>query len=76
MTSTTAQSTPKARKPAIVFHLFGAVVGVQYPYRKTPDLYIALKGEPVFCAQCKATFPIAEFMAHVNSHDLRNKRTP
>ena len=60
-------------KPVRVFNTGTAFVGVQYPYRKTLDIYVALKGKPVFCAQCKATFPVAEFLRHVESHDRRNK---
>ena len=65
---------PRAMKPPLVFPLFGAAVGVQYPYRKTPDMYIVLKDHPVFCAQCNAEFPIAEFAPHVHSHDRRQKK--
>ena len=64
----------RTRKPALVFSAGTAFVGVQYPYRKTPDLYVVLEGEPVFCAQCEATFPIAEFPRHVESHDRRKKK--
>lgn len=49
----------------------GPMIGVYYPYRKTGDLYVVLKDEPVFCCQCEAKFPIGELPKHVKSHDRR-----
>ena len=60
-------------KPATITQA-GVFVAVQYPYRATPDLYIAIEGYPMFCAQCEATFPVEEFDSHVKEHDLRLRR--
>ena len=60
--------------PVKVQPIIGPLVAVQYPHRKTPDLYVALNGQPVFCAQCSATFPVDEFPAHVQGHDSRRRR--
>lgn len=35
----------------------GPFVFVYYPYRKGPDLYVSMKGHPVFCAQCGREIP-------------------
>lgn len=35
----------------------GPWVLVYYPYRKTPHLYVSLKGHPIFCTQCNQQIP-------------------
>lgn len=62
------------RKRTKIYQLFGPMYGVLYPYRKTPDLYVALDGKPILCASCGAKFEFADFDAHIQSHDKRNKR--
>lgn len=49
---------------------------VQYPYRKTRDLYVSIKGHPVFCCQCEAKFKVKELLAHIRSHDKRKGKAP
>lgn len=49
----------------------GAFILVKYPYRKGQDLYVCIKGFPVFCAQCEAQFPREDFMSHIRGHDRR-----
>ena len=63
------------RKPTQIIDTGTVFVLVQYPYRKTRDLYVVIRGEPIFCAQCEATFDLDGFVVHVESHDRRNKRT-
>lgn len=53
--------------------ILGAMIGVWYPHRKTPDLYVVLEGRPVFCAQCEATFPAEQWPEHILSHDSRRR---
>ena len=59
-----------------------AFVYVQYPYRKTKDLYLSMKDHTVRCIQCRedvvGTEPEAEeesrtlgLIAHVRGHDRR-----
>ena len=57
-----------------VEHILGATLGVWYPNRKRPDLYVSLKDRPMFCARCNTEFPEEELPAHVRSHDPRRKR--
>ena len=52
-------------KPLATITLTGAFVEVQYSYRKTPDLYVAVDGHPVSCCQCEAAFPPEELQAHI-----------
>ena len=58
----------------IITPVMGPMIGVYYPHRKTGDLYVALKGEPVFCCQCEARFPIADLPQHIESHDTRIRK--
>lgn len=58
----------------IITPVMGPMIGVYYPHRKTGDLYVALKGEPVFCCQCEAKFPIADLPQHIESHDTRIRK--
>ena len=58
----------------IITPVMGPMIGVYYPYRKTGDLYVALKDQPVFCCQCKAEFPFSELPQHIDSHDRRRKK--
>ena len=59
----------------IITPVMGPMIGVYYPYRKTGDLYVALKDSPVFCCQCEAEFPIEELPQHIDSHNRRRKKT-
>ena len=58
----------------IITPVMGPMIGVYYPYRKSGDLYVALKGEPVFCCQCEAKFPFEKLSQHIDSHDRRKKK--
>jgi len=58
----------------IITPLLGPMIGVYYPHRKTGDLYVAARGELVFCCQCKAKFPQADFPKHIDSHDTRIRK--
>ena len=58
----------------IITPVMGPMIGVYYPYKKTGDLYVALKGKPVFCCQCKAKFPMKDLPQHIDSHDRRRKK--
>lgn len=62
------------RQPIRVQPIVGPMIGVWYPYRKTPDLYIALDGKPILCTQCEQTFPVEQFTEHIDNHDRRNQR--
>tara|TARA_Y100000310_G_C20676615_1_gene813443 strand:+ start:2382 stop:2633 length:252 start_codon:yes stop_codon:yes gene_type:complete len=55
----------------IVLQQAGAFITVNYPYRRTPDLYVAAKGYPVFCAQCEAKFDHDKILSHIRGHDKR-----
>ncbi len=59
----------------IITPVLGPMVGVYYPHRKTGDLYVALKDEPVFCCQCEAKFPMADLSKHIDSHDTRKRKS-
>ena len=61
----------KGTGKTIITRVMGPMIGVYYPHRKTGDLYVALRGEPVFCCQCEAKFPIADLPKHIESHDTR-----
>lgn len=58
----------------IITPVMGPMIGVYYPYRKTGDLYVALKGEPVFCCQCEEKFPLKDLPGHIDGHDRRKRR--
>jgi len=63
-----------------------ALVYVQYPYRKTKDLYLSMKDKPVACMQCEPSATVEgtdanvadedrllALIAHIRSHDRRKK---
>ena len=58
-------------KPALLYPVFGAMVGVRYPYRKSPDVYLMMEGEPIHCCQCKDNepFPAEQWLDHIRMHD-------
>lgn len=64
----------KGTGKVIIAPLFGPMIGVYYPHRKTGDMYVGLRDHPVKCCQCEAEFPLEELTAHIESHDSRNKR--
>jgi len=64
----------KATGKTIIMPVMGPMIGVYYPYRKTGDLYVVLRGAPVFCCQCEAKFPLKELPQHIDSHDRRRKK--
>ena len=66
----------EAEQKIRVQRIVGPMLGVWYPHRKTPDLYVALDGEPVFCTQCEAKFPMEQLPEHILSHDSRRCRQP
>lgn len=61
-----------------------AFVYVLYPYRKTKDLYIALKRRKIRCTQCSSNIDgtsrgpnvIPRLLAHIRGHDRRKSVTP
>lgn len=57
----------------ILVQFMGPMIGVFYPYRKTGDLYVALRDSPVFCCRCEAQFPLEELPQHIQSHDRRRR---
>ena len=62
-------------KPILFSALTGTMWLVHYPYRKTPDLYVAFKDHPVFCARpkCQADeFPVSDWLTHIRGHDRRH----
>lgn len=60
--------------PVKIFPVLGCLVGVQYPYRKTPDLYVNLRGWTKCCQDgCESLFPSEELAAHIHWHDRRYK---
>ena len=62
-----------------VTRAFGPMVGVYYPYRQTGDLYVIHgdgKESTAYCCQCDQTFPKADFINHVNSHNKKLKKYP
>ena len=64
----------ESMKPITMERLTGTMWLVRYPYRKTPDLYVMVKGPMVFCAQPKcdlAEFPLGDWLTHVRGHDRR-----
>jgi hypothetical protein len=61
----TARALEEPVKPKATATVMGVFLMVKYDYRKTPDLYVAVKGNPVKCCQCEAEFPVAEFQEHV-----------
>jgi len=60
----------------IIARVFGPMVGVYYPYRKTGDLYVAVKEHPVRCCQCDQDVPDDEFLKHVTSHNRLKRKHP
>lgn len=64
----------KTTRKTIITPVMGPMIGVYYPYRKTGDLYVLLKGEPVFCCQCEEKFPLSQLHKHIQSHDRRSKK--
>ena len=60
----------------VIVRLFGPMVGVYYPYRKTGDLYVALKEHPIHCCQCDQDVPDGEFLEHVKSHNREKRKYP
>ena len=64
----------------------GAFLMVVYPHRKTPDLYIAIKGHNTACMQCeegsqeipktkrRSVQSTERLIAHIRTHDRRRKR--
>lgn len=50
-----------------------AMVWVYYPWRKSPEIYIAVAGKPTHCLDCGTDLEEGQgpFLAHVRSHDRR-----
>ncbi len=77
MATKTKQKAPwdiaKESGKTIITPIMGPMIGVYYPYRKTGDLYVVFKGEPVFCCQCDAKFPFKELAEHIDNHNRRKR---
>lgn len=63
-------------KPILLYPLFGAIVGIRYPYRRTPDAYLTVEGYPIHCCQpgCEDSIPANGWLDHIRGHDGRTKR--
>lgn len=63
-------------KPILLHPIFGAMIGVRYPYRSTSDLYVACEGYPIHCSQpgCEDDVPADGWLDHIRKHDRKTKR--
>lgn len=60
-------------KPTAV-QISGPFIFVKYSYRQTPDLYVAMKGHPVYCTQCEEQFGLDKLVSHIAGHDRRKNK--
>lgn len=67
-----------AEGKTVVGRMFGPMVGVYYPYRKSGDLYVAVKGSPIHCCQCEEDLPDdgVSFWAHIQRHNQKPRKYP
>lgn len=68
----------KGTGQVIVTRMFGPIMGVYYPHRKSPDCYVAGPDDVIKCCQeeCGVEFPAGELSDHIDFHDTRKgKRT-
>ena len=63
------------KPPEITLSQWGACTIVRYPHRKTSNMYMALNGCLVFCAQCNAELPdhALAFLEHLVVHAGRSR---
>lgn len=71
----------KGTGEVIVTKMLGPMLGVYYPHKKGPDLYVyeyfgPLGPDMVKCCQpgCDAYFPATELSEHIDLHDTRKRK--
>ena len=55
-----------------IFKIGGCMVGVVYPKRITPDLFLSWEGWTL-CCQCDSEFPTQQLKAHIHWHEKPTK---
>ncbi len=67
-----------AEGKTVIGRVFGPMVGVYYPDRKTADLYVAVTGSPIHCCQCDSDLADdgVAFWAHIQQHNRRRRKYP
>ena len=60
-----------------ICRVFGPMIAVYYPYRRTGDMYVAIKGHStVHCCQCYEDVPNDGFLDHVRHHNRFERKYP
>lgn len=67
-----------AEGKTIIGRVFGPMIGVYYPYRKSGDLYVVIEGSPIHCCQCEDD--LADdgvcFWEHIQKHNKHRRKYP
>ncbi len=70
----------KSANKVICARVFGPMYTVSYPWRKTPDLYVAVDNHPVRCCQCDKDIPVDDSLTawreHIRVHARRKTLPP